>query len=235
MDYVRQRPLEEYPGGPGALLGALGELARRLQATPMFAHVGDYPVVLGYMLERMRTSGAFAPGLLDAHAEEFARIRADYRWDSAALVSSHNDPNPRNILYDGERLWLVDWETAYRNDPLIDVAILAENFAATPELEDALLTAWRGAPDRVLRARLRIARAITRLYYACLIFSGVAAGGETVNDLSAPSRRQFLADAAAGRYKRAALARTMGLVYLATFLEATAMPGFDEALKIAGG
>ena len=70
------------------------------------------------------SSGLFAPGLLDRHQKGFERIREAYPWDAAALVSSHNDPNPANILFDGERLWLIDWETAYRNDPLVDVATL---------------------------------------------------------------------------------------------------------------
>jgi hypothetical protein len=239
MDFVRQRPLEDYADGPGALINELGELVRRLQGTPVFPHVGDYPVVLGVMLERLRTGGAFAPGLLDAHAEAFGRLAEAYRWDGSALVSSHNDPNPRNILYDGERLWLIDWETAYRNDPLIDVAILAENFAATPALEDALLTAWGGGRpiDGALKARLTLARAMTRLYYACLIFSGVGAVGGTVTDLQAPTWQQFWADARAGRHKASdpKTVHTFGLIYLATFLEAVSAPGFEAALKIAGG
>jgi hypothetical protein len=237
MDFVRQVPLQRYPGGPDVLISELGALARRLQATPVFPHVGDYPVVLGFMLQRMRTSGAFAPGLLDAHAEAFARLREAFRWDSATLVSSHNDPNPRNILYDGERLWLVDWETAFRNDPMIDVAVFAENFAATPELEDVLLAAWRGVPDRALRARLALARVLTRLYYACLIFSGVGAVGGPVTDLRAPTWQQFAADAAAGKYKASnpETIRTLGMIFLASFLEGMAAPGFEEAMKIAAG
>jgi thiamine kinase-like enzyme len=41
-------------------------------------------------------------------------------------VSSHNDSIPSNILFDGDRLWLIDWESAYRNDPLVDVAIVLD-------------------------------------------------------------------------------------------------------------
>jgi len=63
---------------------------------------------------------------LDPHLEGFETIRAAYPWDASALVSSHNDPNPRNILFDGQRLWLVDWELRFRNDPLTDIAILMQ-------------------------------------------------------------------------------------------------------------
>lgn len=42
-----------------------------------------------------------------------------------ALVLSHNDVNPTNLVYDGERLLLVDWNTAAPNDPLYDLAAIA--------------------------------------------------------------------------------------------------------------
>jgi thiamine kinase-like enzyme len=87
------------------------------------------------------------------------------------LVSSHNDSIPSNILFDGDRLWLIDWESAYRNDPLVDVAIVLDSFAILPELEDVLLRAWFGrAPDDALRARLVFM--VTRRS----IFAGVVCG-----------------------------------------------------------
>ncbi|HEY2885643.1 MAG TPA: phosphotransferase [Rhizomicrobium sp.] len=237
MDFLPQRSLQTYPGGSERLLRDLGALTARLQATPAFPYVGDYPVVLDRMLDRLRKSGVFAAGLLDPHAESFARLREACRWDAAMLVSSHNDPNPGNILYDGERLWLIDWETAFRNDPLVDVAIFAENFAATPELETALLETWSGQrPSRELQARLTLVRAMTRLYYAALIFSGVGAssGSPPITDLHAPTREQFWQDAAAGKYKASdpRTIQTLGMIYLATFLESVDAPGFDEALQI---
>ena len=66
-------------------------------------------------------------------------LREAYDAGSTRLVSSHNDPVPSNILFDGERLWLIDWESACRNDPLVDVAIVLDHLARSPELEDVLL------------------------------------------------------------------------------------------------
>ena len=40
-------------------------------------------------------------------------------------VVSHNDVNPGNILWDGTRAWLVDWETAGLNHPHYDLAVFA--------------------------------------------------------------------------------------------------------------
>ena len=129
-----------------------------------------------------------------------------YPWNASSPVSSHNDPNPRNIIFDGERLWLIDWETAFRNDPLTDVAILAENFAGTPELEDALLQGWLERPaDQELRARLLLMRQLTRIYYGAILLSAFAASPRAVpdGDLAAPTPDGFRASIAEGRLKAA--------------------------------
>jgi aminoglycoside phosphotransferase (APT) family kinase protein len=40
-------------------------------------------------------------------------------------VMSHNDLNPGNVLWDGERAWLVDWEVVGLTHPFYDLAALA--------------------------------------------------------------------------------------------------------------
>jgi hypothetical protein len=241
MDFMSARPLSEYSGGPMALARDLGTLVARLQATPCFPALRDFPALLDRMLAFVRGSGLFAAGLLDPHLEGFQRIRAAYAWDAASLVSSHNDPNPRNILFDGERLWLIDWETAYRNDPLTDVAILVENLAPTPSLEEALLIAWRGTtPDPTLRARLLLMRQLTRLYYACIILSLSGRAQQVPDpetDLSALTPGEFGAAIASGRLKPGApeTMYALGKMCLAGFLAGLTAPGFEEALATASG
>src|SRR3954452_18351787 len=172
MDFVQQRPLRSYPGGPRALAQALGELLSRVQATPVFPYFVNYPVIVARLFAHVRRTGLFAAGLLEAHGERLELLRAAYDAGSTRLVSSHNDPTPSNILFDGERLWLIDWESAYRHDPLVDLAIVLDSFAPSPELQDVLLQArFDRAPDEALRVRLELIRALTRLYYAGVLLS----------------------------------------------------------------
>lgn len=240
MDFVSRHPLSNYPGGSLALAAGLGTLAARLHATPLFPPVDNYLAVLERLLGRLIGSDLFAPGLLDRHREGFERIRQAYPWDESALVSSHNDPHPANILFDGARLWLVDWETAYRNDPLVDVAILTMHLAASPELEGRLLRSWLGRePDAALRARLLLMRQLVLIFYGCassLYASGVPGiGPET--DLVALTPAQFSAAIAEGRLVQGSPKTQLigGKVALARFLERLSSPGFDEALVIARG
>jgi aminoglycoside phosphotransferase (APT) family kinase protein len=235
MDFIEERPLETYPGGSCGLAQALGEMLGRLQATSPFPRFVEYPDIVARLWAHVCRTGLFAPGLLDAHTERLADIRKAYVWDSAKSVSSHNDPIPRNILFDGERLWLIDWESAYRNDPLVDIAIMLDSFALSPELEGVLLRAWLGsAPDEALYGRLALIRALTRLYYAGVLLSASAAAAWTTTDadLSAPRLAEFSQAIREGRLTPGApqTKHILGKMYLASFLSGVAPPGFDAAV-----
>jgi hypothetical protein len=225
-DFIVQQPLRAYPGGPGALARAVGELAARLQEAPLFPSFVDYPDIVARLFVHVVRTGLFAPGLLDPYTERLEKITV--RWQPARLVSAHNDINPRNILFDGARLWLIDYESAYRGDPLIDIAVLLDNFAATPALEMALLAAWGGQADP---AHLADARALTRLYYAgfFLSFSATLPRIAPETDLAAPSAAQFLGGVRTGHFQPRTpdTLHTLGKIYLASFMTGDAVPPLD--------
>lgn len=234
-DFIEQQPLQGYPGGPLGLARALGELLRRLQETPAFPRFVDYPVIVGRLFAHVRRTGLFAPGALDAHVERLERVSAAYDAGVTKLVSSHNDFIPANILFDGNRLWAIDWESAYRNDPLVDVATALDTQARTPELEEVLLRAWLGrAPDEAVRARLDLARALTRLYYAGVFLSASAAasGALADTDLTAPTLPELQQAIRDGRLVRGtpATRHVLGKMFLAAFLTGALPPGFDAAI-----
>jgi aminoglycoside phosphotransferase (APT) family kinase protein len=237
MDFVPGRPLSEHPGGPVGMVRALGALIARVQATPPFPILGDPSEVIGRMLASLSKSGFFAPGQLEPHAEGFARIWAALPRDASSLVSCHNDPNPRNILFDGERIWLIDWELACRGDPLVDVAILTTELAETPELEDALLEATFGlTPNGRLRARLTVIRLLTRLFYGCIVLDSLSGVLRSVPDvgLAALTPAAFRTAVADGRLASgtAEVAYAFGKMSLAAFIDGLLAPGFDETLKL---
>jgi thiamine kinase-like enzyme len=163
--------------------------------------------------------------------ERLELIREAYDAGSTGLVSSHNDPVPGNILFDGKRLWLIDWESACRNDALVDAAIVLDHFARSRELEEVLLKTWFGrAPDEALYTRLAPIRALTRLYYAGVMLSASAAASWVTDDtdLSAPTPQQFRLAIDEGRLKRGApgTQHILGKMFLASFFSGVAPPGF---------
>ena len=238
MDFLIERPIVQFPGGPQNLLASLGDLIARVhEIQPPFAPPRvDYPMLVEYMLGALNSSGVFSDGLLARHLEGLSRIRAAYRPDETP-GSSHNDPNPRNIIFDGERLWLIDWELAFRNDPMIDIAIVANDFAQTQAFADVLLGhCVRREPDARLRARLVLARQLVRAFYASIMIGAARfAGRPTSDDLEAPSPDEFLAAVTQGRLKTgsAQLAYTYGKMFLAAFRAGLDAPEFEDALATA--
>ncbi|MEK1891311.1 MAG: phosphotransferase family protein [Phyllobacterium sp.] len=67
------------------------------------------------------------------------------------IIFSHNDLLPANILDDGERLWLIDFEYAGFSTAMFDLAGLASNAGFDPNESEALLEAYfRTTPDMTL-------------------------------------------------------------------------------------
>jgi thiamine kinase-like enzyme len=62
------------------------------------------------------------------------------------LVYGHNDLLPANLIDDGRRLWLIDWEYGGYNSPLFDLGNLASNNGLAPADEHWLLEAYFERP-----------------------------------------------------------------------------------------
>jgi thiamine kinase-like enzyme len=62
----------------------------------------------------------------------------------AILALCHNDLHHLNILDDGDRLWLVDWEYGGCGDPLLDLASFLCQVESTHDERRALLEAYGG-------------------------------------------------------------------------------------------
>jgi hypothetical protein len=110
---------------------------------------------------------------------------------------------------------------------------MLDNLAPSPELEAVLLQAWLGrAPDEAVRARLALARALTRLYYAGVLLSASATIPRKTPDadLSAPTLPQFLRHVREGRLGNGTpqMLHLMGKMYLASFLSGEAVPALGE-------
>ena len=63
-----------------------------------------------------------------------------------AIVFGHNDLLAANLIDDGTRLWLVDWEYGGFNGPLFDLGGLASNNELSPALEERLLELYFETP-----------------------------------------------------------------------------------------
>ena len=154
------------------LLEAAAALLHRLHAAPAFPPLIDFPEGVAQLIVRLQGLDLVDPAALAPLLELWPRLRADCRWGEDGLVASHNDPNPRNLIWDGQRLWLIDWEAAFRNDPFVDLAIMANYMAPGPDDDAALLEAYLGRrPTAARLERLRSMRRLCRVYYGVVLIN----------------------------------------------------------------
>lgn len=188
IDFVEARPL------PPDMLALLAPLVARLHALRPFPKVIEEIAAVEGFVQRVRAAGVeLRAG--DLHADElfdrFAELAAVYPRD-AELVASHDDLKPQNVLYDGRRLWLVDWEAAFLNDRFFDLAV-AGNFFARDDAEHARFAAlYLGrTPSDVERARALLVRVTCHVSYAALFALLAARGGAPIDAAPAADFRAF--------------------------------------------
>jgi len=88
-------------------------------------------------VDRLRLADSSHKSLLPVMLKHNALLEAAV--GQIDLVVSHNDLLAANILDDGKRLWLIDWEYGGYNSPLFDLAGLASNNGLNEAQEQAML------------------------------------------------------------------------------------------------
>lgn len=83
---------------------------------------------------------ALLPGLLAQAA------KLEQATGAVDLVFGHNDLLPANLMDDGDRLWLIDWDYAGWNSPLFDLGGLAANCGLNQAQEVWLLESYFDRP-----------------------------------------------------------------------------------------
>ena len=80
------------------------------------------------------------------------------------IVFGHHDLLPGNLMDDGRRLWLIDWEYGGFGTAMFDLANLSSNGAYDPAEDDALLDAYfAGSVDDALHRSFAAMKAASAL------------------------------------------------------------------------
>lgn len=185
-DFVEAKPLPM-----SEALVRLPALLRTLHAIPLFSRA-PFNTSCTFLLNKGPALDGFlqqfeaANILPKAESEEFftryAEVAAVYPHDDVELVSSHNDLfKPDNILFDGRRVWLVDWEAAFLNDRYADLVAVANQVVTNDEEEMVYLHEYFGAaPDHYQLARFHLMQQVAHLFYT-MAFLHLGSSGQRIN------------------------------------------------------
>ena len=100
---------------------------------------------------RLKADGSAHSGLLPGLMDTLSDL--EEAVGPVDLVVGHNDLLAANLLDDGDRLWLIDWEYGGFNSPLFDLAGLASNNGLSESQENKMLEQYFEAPaEKHLRA-----------------------------------------------------------------------------------
>ena len=170
-DFVVDRSFPAFfmdPRTREAALALLGRTLRRLHELPLppETELKDAREFLVATWSELATNIAL-PAFV---GEAVQRVLAEEAPASErALVLSHNDVNPSNLVYDGENLLLVDWETAGLNDPFYDLAAISVFARMDEETCQRLLAAYNNEPVSTLPARFAYSRRLAAVLCGALL------------------------------------------------------------------
>jgi thiamine kinase-like enzyme len=150
---------------------------RTLHALPPFPRTVNYLDAMDRFIENFRVANILPDSETADAFELYGQVKEVYPRVEADMVSSHNDLKPENVLFDGEQIWLVDWEAGFLNDRYLDLAVVGNFVATNEEEEKTLLRAYFGAePTEYQLARLYLMRQILHVSYTavfCLMRAAV--------------------------------------------------------------
>lgn len=165
--FVEGRTLAPEDVRQDAMLARVLDLVKRVhEAMPRYIS-GPPPLFWVFHAVRDYARGLVAGGSrlapemprLVAAAEELERAVGP-----VVLKFGHNDLLAANLIDDGQRLWLIDWEYGGFNAPLFDLGNLASNNGLAPAQAEWMLASYDGArPDAARRRALEAMTAASLL------------------------------------------------------------------------
>ena len=164
-DFIEARTLGDGDVQEAATLRRLAQVLRQLHESRdglsgEMLYFCPFQTIRTYV-GNARELGAALPENIDSLLEDIAWLAGEVRPFRPSLC--HNDVLAANILDDGDRLWLVDWEYGGMGNPLFDLAGVCGNCSLEPEQEALLLSAYFGREDQAVAREVKILKAVSLL------------------------------------------------------------------------
>jgi thiamine kinase-like enzyme len=235
-DFVGAKP---YPHDAASLLVPLiVPTLRRLHSLPHFPRVVNYFDAIDGFIRRFQAANILPESETGELFRRYTGVQKVYPRHDTDLVASHNDLKPQNIVFDGNRIWLVDWESAFLNDRYVDLAIVANFFVEDEAQEEGYLSAYFGEPAGAYRrSRFYLVRQAVSMFYATLLLLEASRSGLSIDaHITVPDFRDFHQDLISGKEDMLISEAKMqyGKIHLREALRNMRTQRFEESVSIVG-
>ena len=165
----------------GEALVRIPPTLRRLHALPPFPKEFNYVTAHKGFIWRFRGAGLLPKYQIEEVFPLYEQLCAVYPRLDSDMVSCHMDLKPENILFDGQRVWLVNWQAAFVNDRYFDLAMVANFVNHSDADERKYLEEYFGQPpDEYQLARFFLMRQVLHMLSAT-VFLLLGSAGKPVN------------------------------------------------------
>jgi aminoglycoside phosphotransferase (APT) family kinase protein len=185
-DFIERKPY------PDDVAVRMATTLRRLHGQDGFPVAINYLEVMDGLVRRFQTARLLPDSVAADFFRGYDEVSSVYPRNRD-LVGCHNDLKSDNILFDGTRMWLVDWEAAFVNDRYVDLAWAATFLVHDDATERAYLDAYFDrAVDEYARARYFLMRQLLHVFAASLVLPMAARAGIPIDtDAELPDFHEF--------------------------------------------
>jgi hypothetical protein len=232
-DFVEAKPY------PEDLVPLIVPTLRTLHSLPHFPKVVNYIDAGKGFIRRFQAAKILPESATGELFRRYADVVKVYPRNDSELVASHNDLKPQNMRFDGKRIWLVDWESAFLNDEYVDLAIVANFFVKDEVQEEGYLRAYFGEPaGEYRRARFFLMRQAVSMFYATLLLLEASRSGLVIEaDMTTPGLREFHQDLILDKVDMMNPEAKLqyGMIHLRETLRNMRTPRFEDAVARVSG
>ncbi len=233
-DFVEVKPF------PEDMALRIAPTLRTLHSLPDFPKpiMGSYLDAANGFVRRFQAAKLLPESATEEVFRRYADVVNVYPQNDADLVASHNDLKPQNIRFDGNHIWLVDWESAFLNDEYVDLAIAANFFIFDEGKDEAqeedYLRVYFGEPaGEYRRARFYLMRQILSMFYTTLLLMEASRAGLSIDpNMTTPDFRDYHQDLIADKIDmmNAEAKLEYGMIHLREALRNMRTQRFEDAV-----
>lgn len=156
IGYLEGRALVDDDLAEAEVLSRAADAVRRLHAGPAFTGTFDMFERQASYRATVRDRDLRLPRTYDDHADRWDDVRRALAVAQRRLVPCNNDLLAANIIDDGDRAWLIDYEYSGMNDPCFELGNTSTECGFTSEQTEAWTQVYFGSSTAADVARVRV-------------------------------------------------------------------------------